>query len=160
MDTLRSSVHAESEMTRGGNPMSGADSMVTLQERLVNLVNQLNMPILETSLVVSRWTNRLLSQLQDHTSELPENLAKPWPLDVEPVESESVFDLDKALSLVDRDRMDILDTLIRVTLEETQMLVSDALGVLRSWEHLARSQLSQVSGPGQLFSPTNIPEDF
>ena len=78
MDTLRSSVHAESEMTRGGNPMSGADSMVTLQERLVNLVNQLNMPILETSLVVSRWTNRLLSQLQDHTSELPENLAKPW----------------------------------------------------------------------------------
>ena len=102
----------------------------------------------------------MLSQLQDHTSELPENLAKPWPLDVEPVESESVFDLDKALSLVDRDRMDILDTLIRVTLEETQMLVSDALGVLRSWEHLARSQLSQVSGPGQLFSPTNIPEDF
>lgn len=160
MDTLRSSVHAESEMTCGGNPMSGADSMVTLQERLVNLVNQLNMPILETSLVVSRWTNRLLSQLQDHTSELPENLAKPWPLDVEPVESESVFDLDKALSLVDRDRMDILDTLIRVTLEETQMLVSDALGVLRSWEHLARSQLSQASGPGQLFSPTNIPEDF
>ena len=128
MDTLRSSVHAESEMTRGGNPMSGTDSMVTLQERLVNLVNQLNMPILETSLVVSRWTNRLLSQLQDHTSELPENLAKPWPLDVEPVESESVFDLDKALSLVDRDRMDILDTLIRVTLEEEQMLVSDALG--------------------------------
>ena len=40
-------------MTRGGNTMSGADSMVTLQERLVNLVNQLNMPILETSLVVS-----------------------------------------------------------------------------------------------------------
>ena len=160
MDTLRSSVHAEPKMTRGGNPMSGADSMVTLQERLVNLVNQLNMPILETSMVVSRWTNRLLSQLQDHTSELPENLAKPWPLEVEPVESESVFDLDKALSLVDRDRMDILDTLIRVTLEEEQMLVSDALGVLRSWEHLARSQLSQASGPGQLFSTTNIPEDF
>ena len=111
-----------------------------------NLVNQLNMPILETSMVVSRWTNRLLSQLQDHTSELPENLAKPWPLEVEPVESESVFDLDKALSLVDRDRMDILDTLIRVTLEEEQMLVSDAFGVLRSWEHLARSQLSQVFG--------------
>ena len=35
--------------------MSGADSMVTLQERLVNLINQLNMPIIETSLVVSRW---------------------------------------------------------------------------------------------------------
>ena len=56
--------------------------------------------------------------------------------------------------------MDILDTLIRVTLEEEQMLLSDALGVMRSWEHLARNQLSQVSGPGQLFSPTQIPEDF
>ena len=32
--------------------MSGTDSMVTLQERLVNLVNQLNMPILETSMII------------------------------------------------------------------------------------------------------------
>ena len=93
--------------------MSGADSMVTLQERLVNLINQLNMPILETSLVISRWTNRLLLQLQEHTTELPSNLSEPWPLDSEPVESKASFDLEKALSLVDRDRMDILDTLIR-----------------------------------------------
>ena len=140
--------------------MSGADSMVTLQERLVNLINQLNMPIIETSLVVSRWTNRLFTQLKQHSEELPSNLAEPWPLDSEPVESNSNFDLDKALSLVDRDRMDILDTLIRVTLEEEQMLVSDALGVMRSWEHLVRNQLSQASGPGQLFSPTQIPDDF
>ncbi len=140
--------------------MSGADSMVTLQERLVNLINQLNMPILETSLVISRWTNRLLMQLEEHTQELPENLAEPWPLDEEPVESDSNFELEKALSLVDRDRMDILDTLIRVTLEEEQMLVSDALGVMRSWEHLARNQLSQAAGPGQLFSPMDIPDDF
>ena len=140
--------------------MSGADSMVTLQERLVNLINQLNMPIIETSLVVSRWTNRLFTQLKQHSEELPSNLAEPWPLDSEPVESNSNFDLEKALSLVDRDRMDILDTLIRVTLEEEQMLVSDALGVMRSWEHLVWNQLSQASGPGQLFSPTQIPDDF
>ena len=140
--------------------MSGADSMVTLQERLVNLINQLNMPILETSLVISRWTNRLLMQLEEHTQELPKNLAEPWPLDEEPVESDSNFELEKALSLVDRDRMDILDTLIRVTLEEEQMLVSDALGVMRSWEHLARNQLSQAAGPGQLFSPMDIPDEF
>ena len=57
--------------------MSGADSMVTLQERLVNLINQLNMPILETSMVVSRWTNRLLIQLKEHTDDIPENLAEP-----------------------------------------------------------------------------------
>ena len=140
--------------------MGGADSMVTLQERLVNLINQLNMPILETSMVISRWTKRLLLQLQEHTSELPKNLSEPWPLDSNPIESQADFDLNKALSLVDRDRMDILDTLIRVTLEEEQMLVSDALGVMRSWEHLARNQLSQAAGPGQLFSPTQIPEDF
>ena len=140
--------------------MSGADSMVTLQERLVNLINQLNMPILETSLVVSRWTNRLLIQLKEHSVDIPQNLAEPWPLEVQPVESESTFELEKALSLVDRDRMDILDTLIRVTLEEEQMLVSDALGVMRSWEHLVRGQLSQAAGQGQLFSPTQIPDDF
>ena len=140
--------------------MTGSESMVTLQERLVNLINQLSMPVLETSLVISRWTNRLLQQLQQHTTELPENLAKPWPLSVEPVVSDKTFDLDKALSLVDRDRVDILDTLIRVTLEEEEMILSDALGVMRSWEHLIRWQLSQASGPGQLFSPTEIPDDF
>ena len=140
--------------------MTGSDSMVTLQERMVNLINQLSMPVLETSLVISRWTNRLLQQLQQHTTELPENLAKPWPLSVEPVVSDKTFDLDKALSLVDRDRVDILDPLIRVTLEEEEMILSDALGVMRSWEHLVRGQLSQASGPGQLFSPTEIPDDF
>ena len=140
--------------------MTGPESMVTLQERMVNLIGQLNMPVLETSLVISRWTNRLLQQLSEHSSNIPENLANSWPLDVEPVESDSSFDLEKALSLVDRDRMDIFDTLIRVTLEEEQMLVSDGLGGLRSWEHLLRTQLSQASGPGQLFSPTNIPDDF
>tara|TARA_B100000900_G_C20175200_1_gene551549 strand:- start:104 stop:586 length:483 start_codon:yes stop_codon:yes gene_type:complete len=160
MGPLWTSVHSKSEIVLGGNHMSGADSMVTLQERLVNLVNQLNMPILETSMVISRWTKRLLLQLQEHTSELPKNLSEPWPLDSNPIESQADFDLNKALSLVDRDRMDILDTLIRVTLEEEQMLVSDALGVMRSWEHLARNQLSQAAGPGQLFSPTQIPEDF
>ena len=160
MESLRQSVLTKYQVNIRGIYMSGADSMVTLQERLVNLINQLNIPILETSLVISRWANRLLSQLQEHTTELPSNLSEPWPLESEPVESKASFDLEKALSLVDRDRMDILDTLIRVTLEEEQMLVSDALGVMRSWEHLVRNQLSQAAGPGQLFSPTHIPDDF
>jgi hypothetical protein len=47
-----------------------------------------------------------------------------------------------------------------VTLDEEKMLVSDALGVMRSWEQLVRGQLSQAAGPGQLFSPTEIPEEF
>ena len=91
---------------------------------------------------------------------MPDNLSSPWPLEVEPVVTETTFDLEKALALVDRDRMEILDTLIRVTLDEEKMLVSDALGVMRSWEQLVRGQLSQAAGPGQLFSPTEIPEEF
>ena len=140
--------------------MSGTNSMVTLQERLVNLVNQLNMPILETSLVVSRWTNRLLIQLKNHMEEIPENLAKPWPLEVQPVESDSTFELEKALSLVDRDRMDILDTLIRSILNESQLPFVPVLTLLREWERLARTQLSQAGSPGHLFSPIEFPEDF
>ena len=66
------------------------------------------MPVIESSLVISRWINQLLTQLKNHTTNIPDNLGQPWPLDVKPVESESNFDLDKALSLVDRDRMDIL----------------------------------------------------
>ena len=134
--------------------------MVVLQERLVNLIKQLNMPIIESSMVISRWTNRLFSQLKEHADSIPDNLAKQWEIDVDISQSENSFDVEKALSLTDKDRMDILDTLIRVTLEEEQMLVSDALGVMRAWEHLVRTQLAQATGPGQLFSPTNIPDDF
>ena len=64
---------------------------------------------IESSLVISRWINQLLTT-KNHTTNIPENLGQHG-LDVKPVESESNFDLDKALSLVDRDRMDILDTL-------------------------------------------------
>jgi len=140
--------------------VTGTDSMVVLQERLVNLIKQLNMPIIESSMVISRWTNRLFTQLKDHADDIPENLSNQWEIDVEIKHSETSFDLEKALSLSDKDRMDILDTLIRVTIEEEQMLVSDALGVMRAWEHLVRSQLAQATGPGQLFSPTDIPDDF
>lgn len=140
--------------------MSGTESMVTLHERLVNLVNQLNMPLIETSMIISRWTNRVFIQLKEHTDNIPDNLAKQWDIEESDEQSSSNFDLEKALSIVDRDRMDILDTLIRVTVEEEQMLLSDVLGVLRSWEHLVRSQLAKVAGPGQLFSPTEIPNDF
>ena len=42
-------------------------------------------------MVVSRWTNRLLIQLKEHTDDIPENLAEPWPLEVAPVESIGVL---------------------------------------------------------------------
>jgi hypothetical protein len=144
--------------------MSATDAMVILQERMVNLVNQLSMPVIETSLVIGQWTNKAshhLSQVaQENGETLPSLLAEAWPLEAEAIESDVEFDLEKALSITDKDRMDILDTLVRVTIDETQIPLSDALLVLRSWEHLVRMQLSQAVGPGQLFSPTEIPEDF
>ena len=61
---------------------------------------------------------------------------------------------------VDDDRMDILATLIRVTLIETEMALDDGILALRMWEQLARSQLSSASSPGQLFSPIILPEEW
>ena len=67
---------------------------------------------------------------------------------------------NRALSIVDKDRMEILDTLIEATLVETELNLQDALLVLRGWEQLLRSALSNITSAGQLFSPLEIPEDF
>jgi len=56
--------------------------------------------------------------------------------------------------------MDILDTLIRVTLQEVDADLIHGLLALRPWEHLVRSQLAAADGPGRLFSPLEIPDDF
>jgi hypothetical protein len=74
--------------------------------------------------------------------------------------TESKMDLEKIISIVDDDRMDILATLIRVTLIETEMALDDGILALRMWEQLARSQLSSASSPGQLFSPIILPEEW
>ena len=140
------------------------DGMVTLQERTVNLVNQLNMPLVEVSLVLARHINRLMQTLTEHLEatgqSASERITRPWSLDVEAAASSSNFSLDKVMDIVDQQRMDILDTLIRVTLVEINASVIDALLALRAWEHLARTQLALATGPGQLFSPLDIPEDW
>ena len=140
------------------------DGMVTLQERTVNLINQLNMPLVEVSLVIQRHLNQLMATLKEHldnTGEtVSERIAHPWPVEQQDASTSSSFSLDKVMDIVDQQRMDILDTLIRVTLIEINASVIDAILALRSWEHLARSQLAQASGPGQLFSPLDIPEDW
>ena len=64
------------------------------------------------------------------------------------------------ISIVDDDRMDILATLIRVTLIETDMALDDGILALRMWEQLARSQLSSATSPGQLFSPIILPDEW
>tara|TARA_B100000900_G_scaffold346589_2_gene311419 strand:+ start:8539 stop:8979 length:441 start_codon:yes stop_codon:yes gene_type:complete len=140
------------------------DGLVVLTERTVNLINQLSMPLVEVSLVIQKHMNQLMDTLTQHleaTGEVVhERVLTPWPLNSDLVESENTFSLDKVMDIIDQQRMDILDTLIRVTLIEINATIIDAILALRQWEHLARSQLASATGPGQLFSPLSIPDDW
>lgn len=139
--------------------------MVTMQERMVNLINQMTIPVVEVAIVLESHINQMLPTLLDYADKnsvkLSDKLTKRWELNVESVDSNSSnFSIEKVLDIIDKDRMDILSTLIRVSLHELDMDVSDGILFLRSWEKLVREQLAQVKGPGQLFSPLEIPEDF
>lgn len=152
------------EVTFVSTDESVTDGLVTLQERTVNLINQLTMPVVEVGLVVQKHLNGLMDTLTEHVhlqgGTLPDNVAKPWPLDEDGAESNANFSLDKVMDIVDHQRMDILDTLIRVTLMEININVLEAILALRSWEKLVRTQLAAATGPGQLFSPLAIPDDW
>ena len=141
--------------------------MVTLQERMVHLIQQLGMPLVEVSMVISKQILGLMKSLNEHielTNEtFPNNATQAWQLtedDTPDSQKQSSFELEKVMSIVDEQRMDILETLIRVTLIETDANLVDALLALRPWEQIARTQLSKANGPGQLFSPIEIPEDW
>ena len=68
--------------------------------------------------------------------------------------------METVLDNLDDDRMDILDTILRSSMNATEMPLVDALIQLRQWEHLARNQLASARGAGQLFSPLEIPDDW
>ena len=137
---------------------------MTLQERMVNLINQLSMPLVEVALVLQKHITALMTTLQEHLDAAQQsanaNVVKPWPLDVEAAESSTNFPVEKVMKVVDSQRMDILETLIRVTLIEIDASIIEGLLALRSWEHLVRTQLALAKGPGQLFSPLDIPDDW
>ncbi len=142
------------------------DKMVFLQEQMVNFLKQYSMPILEVSLVLSKYTRQLSDALVSHANEMGESvppiLVEPWPL-LGHDESASLLngpDLDSLLNNVDHDRMDIFDTILRTAMHATEMSFSDALMQLRQWEHLVRSQLADAKRTGQLFSPLMIPDDW
>ena len=141
--------------------------MVTLQERMVHLIQQLSMPLVEVSMVISKQISSLMKSLNKHIElsgeSFPTNITQTWEVIDDGTadgSTQSSFELDKVMSIVDEQRMDILDTLIRVTLIETDSTLADALLALRPWEQMARTQLSKANGPGQLFSPIEIPEDW
>lgn len=145
--------------------MSATDSMVTLQERMVNLIGQLTMPVAEVALVLQHHIQGLLGSLNEYVEKtgasINERVAQPWPIEVNNVDPNPIsFDVEKVLNIVDQDRMDILSTLIRVTLVETEMDLVEGILALRSWEQLVRQQLADATGPGQLFSPIELPEEW
>mgnify|MGYP005718554883 FL=1 len=141
------------------------DGLVTLQERMVNLIKQLNMPLVEVSMVIQNMINPMLESLNKHAVEnaleLPDRIMNQWPIE-KPIHDEvkSSLAVEKILSVIDEERMDILETLVRVTMVETEMILLDGIASLRMWEHLARTQLANITSPGQLFSPIEIPEDW
>ena len=146
--------------------MSDSDAMVTLQERMVNLIAQLTMPVVEVALVLQHHIHSMMVSLTQHAEQtggqLNDKVANPWPIvsPDESIDSQIAFDVEKVLKIVDQDRMDILSTLIRVTLIETEMNLIEGILALRSWEQLVRQQLADANGPGQLFSPIDLPEEW
>ena len=167
MEPFRMEIHRRIfEEIRGVGNLSATDSMVTLQERMVNLIGQLTMPVSEVALVLQHHIQGLLGSLSEYASKtgaaISERVSQPWPIEqtAEINQSPVAFDVEKVLKIVDQDRMDILSTLIRVTLVETEMDLIEGILALRAWEQLVRQQLSEATGPGQLFSPLELPEEW
>ena len=148
-----------------GPDADSTEKMVFLQEQIVNFLRQYSMPLIEVSLVFSKYTRQLTealtTQAEAQGESLPDILAQPWPILGESVDIESSGPpLETVLDNLDDDRMDILDTILRSSMVATEMPLADALMQLRQWEHLVRNQLSESKATGQLFSPLEIPEDW
>jgi len=142
------------------------EKMLILHQNIVNLVKQLNIPLVEVSLVIAKFTKSLSDKLKEiaitNNENLPKKYTESWPLDSEDLEQEinASIGLEKVIDVLDTDRIDILDTLIRTSINLEEIPLADSLLVLRSWEKLVRTQLSKSATPGQLFSTVVIPDDF
>jgi len=145
---------------------SDAAGALFLQQQMVAIARQLSIPLIEVSLVVQKYTKALVSELQIHAQqngeELPAEILQPMPLEsstAEDVEGAQI-DPERLLKMVDADRMDIFDTVIRTAINEHSTPLYDALLVIREWERIARIQLSNTSSIGQLFSPIELSDGF
>ena len=56
--------------------------------------------------------------------------------------------------------MEIFDTIIRTIINEAEIPFASAITVLRDWESKIRTQLSESTSPGHLFSPMKLPDGF
>ena len=141
------------------------ERLLFLQENMVNFVKQYNLPVIEVSLVVSKYIRALLESLERAASvsgeQIPENISKAWEIDTDlTVPTIDSFPLDKLLGTLDEDRMDILDTMMRVIINGAEIPFSSALTLLRDWEMRLRIQMAEATSPGHLFSPMELPEGF
>ena len=153
----------EGEMPSASEPIE--EKLLFLQENLSNFVKQYNLPLIESALVVSKYLNILLGELQKiailEGEILPESITQPWPIIsvIEPPKIDS-FPLDRLMQTIDQDRMDIFDTIIRTIINGSEIPFVNAVSLMRDWEKVIRTQLVKSTSPGHLFSPLELPENF
>ena len=152
-----------------GEMPSPTDSMdeklLFLQENLSNFVKQYNLPIIESALVISKYINILLNELEKKASLegeiLPIEITQPWPIKGEfKTPKIEDFPLDKLMQNIDQDRMDIFDTIIRTIINGSEIPFVNSIMLLRDWEKVIRTQLVKSTSPGHLFSPLELDENF
>ncbi|MDE0953213.1 MAG: hypothetical protein OR994_00905 [Candidatus Poseidoniales archaeon] len=154
---------AEGEIPDSSEPIE--ERLLFLQENLSNFVKQYNLPLIESALVVSKYLNILLVELQKialiEDEVLPDSITQPWPIksDTEPPRIEN-FPLDKLMQTIDQDRMDIFDTIIRTIVNGSEIPFVNVITLMRDWEMVIRTQLVKSTSPGHLFSPLELPENF
>ena len=92
---------------------------------------------------------------------MPRNISQAWEIDAD-LNAPTIdsFPLDKLLGTLDEDRMDILDTMMRVIINGAEIPFSSTLTLLRDWEMRLRIQMAEARSPGHLFSPMELPEGF
>ena len=156
-------------MDSQGEMPSTTDSMeeklLFLQENLSNFVKQYSLPIIESALVISKYINILLNELEKkaifENETLPVEITDPWIItgDSKTPKIED-FPLNKLMQNIDEDRMDIFDTIIRTIINGSEIPFVNAIMLLRDWERVIRTQLAKSTSPGHLFSPLELEENF
>ena len=116
-------------------------------------------------MVISKYIRVLLESHERAASEsgekVPENISQALEIDADSSSPTiETFPLDTLLGTLDEDRMDILDTMIRVIINGAEIPFSSALTLLRDWEMRLRIQMAEATSPGHLFSPMELPEGF
>ncbi len=143
---------------------SAEERMLFLHEQMANFISQYSMPRIEVALVISRAVNSLVTSLTEvaeiEGEVLPESIVERWPIEMSIESADVGVSMERLLGAVDEDRIDILETIIRVSIETKRISTFDSILVLREWERLVRGALASSTSPGQLFSPLELPDGF